>query len=240
MSVMSLRPDILSARRVLAVQPHPDDNEIGAGALIARLSDLGRLVRYITVTDGSMGTMDPGRMPSELARLRKAEADSAARLLGVTENRHLGHRDLLDSPMPDLRAELMAEIGEFRPDFILTCDPWLPYESHPDHRAVGLAVAEAVSFLQFPHVPGAPQDAPAQPMVAFYASGQPNVQIPAGAYWQRKWDAVGLHRTQFPPQALMQLRAFAESLSQGEEGFFEAFKVLHPFFLHFNPAAVLA
>ncbi len=240
LSAMSLRPDVLSARRVLAVQPHPDDNEIGAGALIARLRDQGCDVRYVTVTDGSMGTMDPDMAPAELAGLRRREADAAASLLGVSENRHLGHRDLLDSPMPGLRAELMQEIGEFRPDFVLTCDPWLPYEAHPDHRAVGMAVAEAVSFLQFPHVPGAPKDAPAQPVVAFYGTAQPNVRIPAGPYWQRKWEAVARHQTQFPPDALIQLRAFAESMSQGEEGFFEPFKVLHPFFLHFNPAAVLA
>lgn len=240
MSLMPPRPDILSARRLLAVQPHPDDNEIGAGALIARLCDAGAEVRYITVTDGSMGTMDPALAPSELARLRREEAEAAAASLGVQDVHHLGHQDLLDSPLHGLRAELMAEIGAFQPDFVLTCDPWLPYESHPDHRNVGLAVAEAVSFLQFPHVPGAPTDAPPQPMVAFYASERPNVRIAAGAYWQRKWQAVAEHRTQFPPLALGQLRAFVEGLSQGDEGFFEAFKVLHPIFLHFNPAANLA
>ncbi len=240
MAAMSLKPDILFATRVLAVQPHPDDNEIGAGALIARLRDMGREVRYVTVTDGSMGTMDARLVPGELARLRRAEADAAAAVLGVTENRHLGHRDLLDSPMHGLRAELMTEIGLYRPDFVLTCDPWLPYESHPDHRAVGLAVAEAVSFLQFPHVPGAPQSLTPQPAVAFYGTAQPNARIAAGAYWQRKWQALGEHRTQFSPEALMQLTSFVESMSLGDDGFFEAFKVLHPFFLHFNPAAVLA
>jgi len=238
--LMPPRPDILSAQRILAVQPHPDDNEIGAGALIARLRDLGRAVRYVTVTDGSMGTMDPNLVPRELARLRQAEADAASVALGVAEHRHLGHRDLLDSPLTGLRAELMAEIGDFRPDFVLTCDPWLPYESHPDHRAVGLAVAEAVSFLQFPHVPGAPKDPPAQPVVAFYGSGQPNVRVAAGPYWQRKWQALAEHKTQFPPEGLMQLRAFVEGMSEDENGFFEAFKVLRPFFLHFNPAAAEA
>ena len=237
MPAMPPGSDILSARRVLAVQPHPDDNEIGAGALIARLCAAGATVRYVTVTDGSMGTMDPTLAPAELARLRRAEAEAAAASLGVVQVRHLDHRDLLDSPLPGLRAELMGEIGEFRPDFVLTCDPWLPYESHPDHRAVGLAVAEAVSFLQFPHVPGAPAVAPPQPMVAFYASERPNVRVTAGDFWQRKWQAVAEHRTQFPPVALMQIRAFVEGLSRGEEGFFEAFKVLHPLFLHFNPAA---
>lgn len=240
MSAMPPRPDILSAQRVLAIQPHPDDNEIGAGALLARLCDLGRAVRYVTVTDGSMGTADARVSPASLAAQRRSEAEAAAALLGVQEVRHLGHRDLLDAPMPGLRAELMAEIADFRPDFVLTCDPWLPYESHPDHRAVGLAAAEAVSFLMFPHVPGAPQAAVTQPMVAFYGSERPNVRVPAARYWQRKWQAVAAHQSQFPPQALGALRAFVEAMSIGDDGFFEAFKVLHPFFLHFNPAAVMA
>ncbi len=240
MAVHMPRPDILSAQRVLAVQPHPDDNEIGAGALIARLRDLGRAVRYVTVTDGSMGTMDPALAPTELARLRRSEAEAAAATLGVFDNRHLGHRDLLDSPMPGLRAQLMAEIADFRPDLVLTCDPWLPYEAHPDHRAVGLAVAEAVSFLQFPHVPEAPGPAVAQPIVGFYGTAHANTRVPAGQYWKVKWQAIAEHKTQFPPPALVQVRGFVEALSQGEEGFFEAFKVLHPFFLHFNPAALEA
>ena len=71
------RPDLLAARRVLAVQPHPDDNEIGAGATLARLADLGAQIRYVTVTDGRMGTADPNTPPDELAARRDIEADRA-------------------------------------------------------------------------------------------------------------------------------------------------------------------
>ncbi|MDA8345564.1 MAG: PIG-L family deacetylase [Thermaerobacter sp.] len=232
------RPDLLFAKRVLAVQPHPDDNEIGAGATIARLAAQGAEIRYVTVTDGSMGTSDLSTAPAKLAERRRGEADRAAAILGVTQSIHLGFRDLLDSPLLGLRERLLQQIAEYRPDFVLTCDPWLPYEAHPDHRNVGLAVSEAVSFMGFPHVPGAPKQAPPQPMVAFYGTARPNVRIPAGPYWDSKWRAIGAHETQFAEHFLPVMRAFFEAQAGGGDGFHEAFKVLHPIYLHFNPGAV--
>ena len=53
-------PDILSCRRVLCIQPHPDDNEIGMGGIIARLAQLGCEIHYLTVTNGEMGCNDLG------------------------------------------------------------------------------------------------------------------------------------------------------------------------------------
>lgn len=233
------RPDILSARRLLAVQPHPDDNEIGAGALIARLAETGAVVRYVTVTDGSMGTSDPDLAPGTLRDLRRQEADAAARLLGVPESVHLGYRDLLDAPHPDLRERLLEQLADFRPDFVLTCDPWLAYESHPDHRSVGLRVAEAVSFMGMPLVPGAPGPSVPQPMVAFYGTSRPNQEVPAENYWDLKWQAIGLHRTQFAEDFLPLMRMFFEAQA-GAAGFVERFKILHPLYLHFNPGAETA
>ena len=34
-------PDIMSAKRVLCIQPLPDDNEIGMGGVVAALAGLG-------------------------------------------------------------------------------------------------------------------------------------------------------------------------------------------------------
>ncbi|MCC6956023.1 MAG: PIG-L family deacetylase, partial [Anaerolineales bacterium] len=48
-------PDLFSARRVLCVQPHYDDNDIAAGGTIARLKSAGAEVVYLTVTDDLMG-----------------------------------------------------------------------------------------------------------------------------------------------------------------------------------------
>ena len=34
-------PDIMNCTRVLCIQPHPDDNEIGMGGIIAKLAQQG-------------------------------------------------------------------------------------------------------------------------------------------------------------------------------------------------------
>ena len=48
-------PDIFSAKRVLAIQPHYDDNDISAGGTLARLAESGAELIYLTVTDDLAG-----------------------------------------------------------------------------------------------------------------------------------------------------------------------------------------
>ena len=49
------KPDLLSARKLLAIQPHYDDNDISAGGTIAALVERGAEVFYLTVTDDLVG-----------------------------------------------------------------------------------------------------------------------------------------------------------------------------------------
>ncbi|HOP69974.1 MAG TPA: PIG-L family deacetylase, partial [Bacillota bacterium] len=66
-------PNLLEAKSLLVVQAHPDDADVGAGATLARLSDAGARITYLTVTDGSIGTEDPSISREELARIRRRE-----------------------------------------------------------------------------------------------------------------------------------------------------------------------
>ena len=63
-------PDILQCKRVLCIQPHPDDNEIGMGGIIAKLASLGCEIHYLTVTNGDMGNRDVTATPEETAAQR--------------------------------------------------------------------------------------------------------------------------------------------------------------------------
>ena len=42
-------PEILTARRALCIQPHPDDNEIGMGGTVAALAARGCEVHYLSL-----------------------------------------------------------------------------------------------------------------------------------------------------------------------------------------------
>ncbi len=232
-------PSLESVASVLCIQPHPDDNEIGAGGTIAALTRHGVRVAYLTVTDGSAGTQDPTLAPEKLARIRYEEACRAARHLGVSELLWLG---IPDNDVPEereLARLLLGVIRRVKPDAVLVPDPWLPYEAHRDHRLVGLAAANACMLSGFPLVKSEP-DAPPHSvaMVGFYCTPRPNAWINVDATWQRKMEAVRMHASQFEEgwaTFSMYLDMKARELARGR-GFVraEAFKVLPPILLHFN------
>lgn len=136
--------------RYLAFSPHPDDAELGCGGTLWQLAHGGAAVRIVVVTDGRLGTRDPALTPAEVAELRAQEAAAAANALSA-DLRRLGLPDGGPHDPYDLRDRLMREIRLWRPDYVFACDPWLPYEAHSDHRAVGLAAAEAALLSGLVH-----------------------------------------------------------------------------------------
>jgi LmbE family N-acetylglucosaminyl deacetylase len=50
------------AKKVLVIEPHPDDGAIMAGGTVAKMVREGSEVYFVTVTDGERGTMDRGTM----------------------------------------------------------------------------------------------------------------------------------------------------------------------------------
>ena len=51
-------PDIFSAKRILCIQPHYDDNDIAAAGTLALLQQNGAELFYLTATDDLMGVVD--------------------------------------------------------------------------------------------------------------------------------------------------------------------------------------
>lgn len=132
--------------RVLIVSPHPDDEVIGAGAQLPRLSN----ATILQVTDGAPSDMTDARA----AGLNSREEYAAARLREVRSALALaGEFELLELEIPDQTASLrMVELTErireiiraIRPDAVMT----VPYEGgHPDHDATALAVQLACLSL---------------------------------------------------------------------------------------------
>ena len=126
------------ARRTLVVVPHPDDECLATGGLIARQRSLGIEVVVIAVTDGE-AAYDHWNGES-LAAIRRSEQAAALRLLSADEPVRLG---LPDSAVAEHVGALIAELERLlRPDDLLVSpclDDW-----HPDHVACALA-ARAVT-----------------------------------------------------------------------------------------------
>ncbi len=130
----------------LAVVAHPDDMEYGAAAAVARWTAQGKRVAYVVVTDGEAGIASTS--PSKVGPLRRAEQRAACDAVGVETLEFLGLPDGLVVEGLELRAALCELIRRHRPEVVLSVnhrDSWGgPTWNHPDHRAVGRALLDAV------------------------------------------------------------------------------------------------
>jgi LmbE family N-acetylglucosaminyl deacetylase len=129
---------------ILVIAPHPDDIEFGAVGTIARMIQEGKSVVYALCTSGDKGTSDRSIAPEQLAALREAEQQAAAQAVGVREVVFLRYPDqgLEDSAV--FRKDIVRLIRRFRPETVMTCDPYHRYVYHRDHRIAGQAVLDAV------------------------------------------------------------------------------------------------
>ena len=131
-------------RTVLVIGAHPDDPEFGCAATIAKWAKQGRQIDYVLLTSGDKGSHDPNLRPGQVAAKREREQRAAAQELGVRSVQFLHYPDgMLENTM-ELRRQLCGIIRAFKPDILLTIDPWRRYQLHPDHRAAGQAALDAV------------------------------------------------------------------------------------------------
>lgn len=91
--------DLTGNAPFVVLSPHPDDETLGAGGLIAAACEKGQRVDIIIITDGSGSHPRSQRYPAkELIELRQAEVESAGTLLG------LGPHGISYLGLPDTRA----------------------------------------------------------------------------------------------------------------------------------------
>jgi LmbE family N-acetylglucosaminyl deacetylase len=129
---------------VLVITPHPDDAESGAGGTIARWTKQGREVVLVVCTNGDKGTSDRRVHPEELVKIREEEQRKAASVLGIAEVVFLRFPDqgLEDSSV--FREQLVRQIRTYRPETVVTVDPYRRYLRHRDHYICGRVTLDAV------------------------------------------------------------------------------------------------
>lgn len=142
----------MKPRVLLVLVPHPDDAEFEAGGTIARFIGEGVKVHIVIATDGRRGSFE--YTSDQLISIRADESGKAASVLGAEPPIFLGHPDMeLDTLPPGyLRQQFIRLIREYKPDIIISEDPFAPYEVHPDHRAVAWAASDAISYASLPLV----------------------------------------------------------------------------------------
>jgi LmbE family N-acetylglucosaminyl deacetylase len=128
----------------LVFTPHPDDAEFGASGTVAKLTREGKSVVYVVCTNGEKGTDDIRMIPEKLIKIREKEQQDAAKILGVHDVIFLRHADQELEDTSDFRKEIVKYIRLYKPETVISADPYRRYVWHRDHRIVGRVVLDAV------------------------------------------------------------------------------------------------
>jgi LmbE family N-acetylglucosaminyl deacetylase len=233
-------PVLENCGSLLCIQPHPDDNEIGAGATIYKMSENGCHINFLTVTDGGIGCSNPTVKPEQLKTIRRHEQIEAGKLLGVEQHIFLDYHDAGNYSVDELSYSLLHHIRKNKPEMIMAPDPWLPYEAHPDHLKTGMAAARAVLLSEYPYYPydnGRVYDTWAVNAVVFYNTAYPNTYVDVGNVWGEKTTALSFHKSQFSKEKLdmviCYLTEYGRKMAKNTgTDIAEAFKVLSPLHIH--------
>ena len=201
-------PDAWSTpQKILVLLAHPDDPEFFCGASLAKWARAGHEIIYCLMTCGDKGTSDRQLESQMLCTMRQDEQRTAASVIGVKDVRFLGYPDGYLVPDLALRKEITRIIRIIRPDIIITCDPTALYVgdtrlNHPDHRAAGQAVLDAVFPAARDHLNFIElwRDEGLEPHITreVWASvtNQPNVTLDVTSTWDIKIQALKEHKSQ--------------------------------------------
>jgi LmbE family N-acetylglucosaminyl deacetylase len=189
--------------RTLVIAPHPDDESIGVGGLLAHAAQRGATVRVVFLTDG-----DNNPWPRRLSRRRWRITDDDRREWGKTRRREARHALMalgvpphsavfLGFPDDGLAAveprSLIESIGNvllhFHPTLLVV--PSVD-DYHPDHRAACRATLRALGTIKANDLPMT---------LSYVVHGRLRAgdrqRIPISAEERaRKRDAIGNHATQ--------------------------------------------
>jgi len=122
---------------IIVVAPHPDDESIGCGGLIALSSRRGSRITVLFVTDGE--DLLIADKPGSLAARRRAQGTAACEILGATPQ-FLGLSDGdLHREVDALAAALEHWIRERHASLVVL--PWFG-DANSDHQAVNVAFAK--------------------------------------------------------------------------------------------------
>jgi N-acetylglucosamine malate deacetylase 1 len=116
--------------RTLVIAPHPDDEVLGAGGTIARLSNAGHAVDVAIVTKGQ-----PPTYPAGTVAALKDEAKQAHGHLGVhrTHWLDLPAAQLTETPTHEINAAILKMIRDVNPQTLLV--PFIG-DMHVDHQRI--------------------------------------------------------------------------------------------------------
>jgi LmbE family N-acetylglucosaminyl deacetylase len=201
-------------KRVMGIFAHPDDPEFFCGSTFARWAAEGAHITFVLATSGDKGSSDPEMTHQRLIEIREQEERNAAAVLGVKEVIFLRYPDGELQPNLELRRDVTRLLRMKQPDIVVTNDPTVFWWgttgiNHPDHRAIGTAVMDAVyptardrlNFIELERDEGLDTHKVHQ----LYLSGtaSPTTKVDVTQYVEIKINALREHKSQISDMEAM-------------------------------------
>jgi bacillithiol biosynthesis deacetylase BshB1 len=203
---------------ILAIAAHRDDVEQTCGGTLLKMRALGLETGILDLTQGEAGTRGS-------AADRAAEAEAAARILGVRWRQAL---DLPDGRVENTfenRLKIVRVLRELRPRVVI-----LPYWEgrHPDHYTTATLGYEACFLSGLARVDtGAPSYRPYKVLYAsLYADVRPTFVVDITPFIDQRYQSLMAYRSQyanaeqgstlFVPEEEIRERTFAEARHYGQ------------------------
>jgi LmbE family N-acetylglucosaminyl deacetylase len=133
-------------RRIVVVAPHPDDEVIGCGGILAAAGERGNPIVLIAVTDGE--ACYPALeyfTKQQLALIRRAETMEALRRLGVTPIA-INRLQLPDGEVEKYQRVLAQQLQHLLHPNDIVISTWR-FDGHGDHDVVGGICAEVAGAI---------------------------------------------------------------------------------------------
>lgn len=178
-----------------AICAHPDDAELAMGGTLAREAARGRRLALVDLTRGEAGSRGT-------PKVRAAEAEAAARILGASHRESLGLPDARLAHTPDQRDAVVAALRRLRPRVVLL-QHW--DQRHPDHAAASRLVYDA-SFVAGLRSYRPELGPPFRPTKLVYAlpttegvGAEPSFVVDISESFETKMRAIAAFASQFSP-----------------------------------------
>ena len=191
---------LMPTQRLVVVSPHPDDEVIACGGLIARHASRGGPTVILAVTDGEASHAEDPRWPAaRLAAARRIERLDGLDRLGAA-SADVRALDLGDGQVEARRRGLRLALERVLRAGDCVVSTWAR-DGHPDHDATGAETAAACAAIGCAHLQA--------PVWMWHWSGPDDARVPwsrlraldlAADEATRKSAAMQAHRTQLAPR----------------------------------------
>ena len=224
----------MASAYAMIVSPHADDAEFGAAGTVARWTRESKKVVYVICTNGNKGTDDRNMTPEALADIREAEQREAAKILGVDEVVFLRYPDQGLEDSSEFRKDLVREIRRYKPEVVVTTDPYRRYVWHRDHRITGQVVLDAVfpfarNHLAYPDLLEEGLEPHTVKKMLFWGAEDVNYRSDISETFELKLTALSCHKSQVDqpdsPDWKEWLRRMNQKMAEGES--FELAEAFH-------------